>query len=215
MECLGKARAASIVLAATLMAQPVNAKPRPLTSEQSMFLLNMYATCLVDRYESRAESLIRSELGTPQNAEVMKYFDQKKSGYCVFRDGKLKFKAPVLRGAISETLLRRRYADVALPDDRPLAVPATVPTGTLAHTRATADCVVQSRPALTRSLFAVRGHSAKETEILGQVDETIKACSPDGTFLKLHREMKRGFLGEAQFNWAETNFGVRKSQKLS
>lgn len=214
MACFKKTGTYSLVIAVAVMAQPISAKPRAMTPEQSMFLLNLYATCLVDRYESRAESLIRHELGTPQDLAARKFFDEKKSGYCVMNASKFRVQAPVLRGAVSETLLRRRYTDVVLPDDRMMTVPATTPANTLAHMRATADCVVQSRPALARSLFAVRGHSPQETEILKQVDETARVCAPDGMFLKLHREMKRGFLGEAQFKWAETTFGARKSQRL-
>lgn len=204
----------SFVLAMAAMAQPVHAKPRTMSPAQSMFLLNVYATCLVDRYEGRAESLIRSDYGSPQYATAMKFFDEEKSGYCVIKAGKFRVKPQVLRGAISETLLRRRYANVALPTDQSLVVPAAVSAGTIAHVQATADCVVRSRPALMRSLFAVRAHSSEETELLKQVDETAKACTTDKTFSKQHREVRRGLLGEAKFKWAETVFGVRKSQRL-
>ena len=175
-------------------------------------VLNAYAACVVKRSRRGVEAYLNQLPGTPTAGPAL----MKLMTDSCLDAGELKFKAPLIRGALFESLYRTdakllkptnletvAAIDYARGASPPLSDGTRLHLGLLDFS----DCVVRNSPDGARELVTSKVASAGETVALGKLGQSFNACLSKDVELKFSRPILRGVVAEALYRLSAAGSG--------
>ena len=181
-------------------------------------VLNSYAKCVVNKSRRGVESYLSILPGTANaGPALLKLMTDE----CL-DSGDLRFKPPLIRGALFESLyqadlkwLKTSNLKAAPAIDYSSGAPSAMSDGTKFHLGLLdfADCIVRSAPDEVLGLLGTKVASAAEAASFGGLGPTMNACLTKDVSLTFSRPILRGVLAESLYRLSAANAGHPMSAK--